>query len=87
LLKLEAPLAVQSKAPRPGFFPFNKFSTVPLIIRCAREAQFEVERLLDDRVELGEAPGRAGDDVKKRYMILPNIRVTRLEVIPKLTPR
>lgn len=26
LMKLEAPLAVQSKAPRPGFFAFNKFS-------------------------------------------------------------
>ena len=81
LLKLEAPLAVQSKAPRPGFFPFNKFSAVPLIIRCAREAQFEVERLLDDRVELGEDPAREGDNVKKRYMIVPHVRVTKLETI------
>jgi hypothetical protein len=82
LLKLEAPLAVQSKAPRPGFFPFNKFSAVPLIVRCAREAQFEIERLLDDRVELGENPAREGDDVKKRYMIVPRVRVTRLETSP-----
>ena len=79
LLKLEAPLAVQSKSPRPGFFPFNKFSAVPLIIRCAREAQSEVGKLLDDRVELGESPQREGDDVKKRYMIVPNFRVKRLE--------
>jgi hypothetical protein len=82
LLKLEAPLAVQSKSPRPGFFPFNKFSAVPLIIRCAREAQFEVGKLLDDRVDLGDSPEREGDDVKKRYMIVPNFRVTSLEATP-----
>ena len=79
LMRLEAPLAVQSKSPRPGFFPFNKFSAVPLIIRSAREAQFEVDKLLDDRAELGEDPSREGDDVKKRYMIVPHVRVTRLE--------
>lgn len=82
LMKLEAPLAVQSKSPRAGFFPFNKFSTVPLIVRCAREAQFEIERLLDDRAELGESPEREGDDVKKRYMMVPHFRVTRLETTP-----
>jgi hypothetical protein len=82
LMKLEAPLAVQSSSPRAGFFPFNKFSTVPLIVRCAREAQFEVERLLDDRAELGESPEREGDDAKKRYMVVPNLEVTRLEATP-----
>ncbi|HEV2148086.1 MAG TPA: family 16 glycoside hydrolase [Longimicrobiaceae bacterium] len=81
LMKLEAPLAVQSKSPRPGFFPFNKFSAVPLIIRSAREAQFEVGELLDDRTELGENE-RKGDDAKKRYMVVPRIRVTRLETGP-----
>lgn len=81
LLRLEAPLAVQSKAPRPGFFPFNKFSAVPLIVRCAREAQSEVASLLDDRAELGESE-REGDDVKKRYMVVPNMRVTNLEATP-----
>ncbi len=35
---LEAPLAVQSASPRPGFFPINKFSTVPLLIHAARLA-------------------------------------------------
>ena len=72
LLRLEAPLAVQSKSPRPGFFPFNKFSTVPLIVRCAREAQFEIERLLNE-------DGSEGDDTKKRFMIVPRIVVTKLE--------
>jgi hypothetical protein len=75
LMKLEAPLAVQSKSPRPGFFPFNKFSAMPLIIRSAREAQFEVGELLDDT-------GAQGDDVKKRYMVVPQIRVIKLETSP-----
>jgi hypothetical protein len=75
LLRLEAPLAVQSKSPRPGFFPFNKFSTVPLIVRCAREAHFEIERLLTE-------DGVLGDDTKKRFMILPRIVVTKLETEP-----
>lgn len=81
LMRLEAPLAVQSKSPRAGFFPFNKFSAVPLIVRCAREAQFEVGRLLDDRTELSPAE-REGDDVKKRYMVVPNVEVSRLEATP-----
>lgn len=61
--KLEAPLAVQGRGPRSGFFPLNKFSSVPLIIRAARQAWFE----------------SGGDDVRKRLMIVPNCHVTRLE--------
>lgn len=60
--KLEAPLAVQSSSPRSGFFPFNKFSAVPLLIRAARRAQ-------DDS---------KGVDADKRLMIVPNCHVTRL---------
>ena len=62
LLKLEAPLAVQSKSPRPGFFPINKFSTVPLIIKAVRAAYKESN----------------GDDVKKRLMLVPKCHVKRL---------
>jgi choline dehydrogenase-like flavoprotein len=62
LLKLEAPLAVQSTAPRAGYFPFNKFSAVPLLIKAARAANAESD----------------GDDVKKRLMIVPNCHVTQL---------
>jgi len=61
--KLEAPLAVQGRAPRSGFFPLNKFSSVPLLMRASRQAWFE-------------APN---DDVKKRVMVVPNCHVTRLE--------
>jgi choline dehydrogenase-like flavoprotein len=60
--KLEAPLAVQGRAPRAGFFPLNKFSSVPLIMRASRQAWFE-------------APG---DDVKKRVMVVPDCHVTHL---------
>jgi choline dehydrogenase-like flavoprotein len=61
--KLEAPLAVEGRPPRPGFFPLNKFSSVPLIIRAARAAWVE----------------SGGDDVKKRLMVVPNCHVTRLD--------
>jgi choline dehydrogenase-like flavoprotein len=40
LLKLEAPLAVQGQT-LPGFFPFNKFSSMPLLMKAARSAQTE----------------------------------------------
>ena len=36
MLKLEAPLAVQARPPHAGFFPLNKFSTVPLMMKAAR---------------------------------------------------
>jgi choline dehydrogenase-like flavoprotein len=60
--KLEAPLAVQGRAPRAGFFPLNKFSSVPLITRASRQAWFE----------------SPGDDIKKRVMVVPNCHVTHL---------
>jgi hypothetical protein len=61
-LKLEAPLAVQGTPPLPGFFPINKFSSAPLLMEAARVAQTR----------------SAGDDVKKRLMIVPDVHVTRL---------
>jgi choline dehydrogenase-like flavoprotein len=61
--KLEAPLAVQGRPPRSGFFPFNKFSGMPLLIRASRQAQAET----------------GGDDHRKRLMVIPNCHVTRLE--------
>ena len=65
LLKLEAPLAVQGQPGHAGFFPFNKFSTVPLLIKAAREASTE----------------SGGDDVKKRLMIVPRCHVVRLNTV------
>jgi len=66
LLKLEAPLAVQGGPPRPGYFPINKFSSVPLLIESARAAYYDSD----------------GDDIRKRLMIVPDIHVTRLVNIP-----
>ena len=62
ILKLEAPLAVQSRASRAGFFPTNKFSTTPLLIKAARAAYTEA----------------GGDDFKKRLMIVPYCHIKRL---------
>jgi choline dehydrogenase-like flavoprotein len=62
LLKLEAPLAVQGRPPLPGFFPINKFSSVPLLMEASRVAQVR----------------SGGDDVKKRLMIVSDVHVTRL---------
>jgi choline dehydrogenase-like flavoprotein len=62
LWKLEAPLAVQCQTPRSGFFPFNKFSAVPLIIRTTRLAQQESQN----------------DDSKKRLMFVPNCHAVHL---------
>lgn len=62
LLKLEAPLAVQSQVERSGVFPFNKFSAIQLLMKAARAAAEE----------------SALDDVKKRLMVVPNCHVIRL---------
>lgn len=61
LLKLEAPLAVQTRT-RAGFFPFNKFSALPLLIRATRQAWAESDN----------------DDARRRLMVVPNCHVTRL---------
>lgn len=61
--QLEAPLAVESTSPRPGFLPFNKFSAVPLLVRAARAAQAE----------------SGGADFRKRLMVLDNTKVVELE--------
>ncbi|MCS6306263.1 MAG: DUF1080 domain-containing protein [Nitrospira sp.] len=64
--KLEAPLAVQGRPGHAGFFPFNKFSTVPLLMKAAREA----------------ANQSGFDDVKKRLMIVARCHVLRLNTVP-----
>src|SRR5262249_40713512 len=60
-LKVDAPLAVQAQT-RPGFFPFNKFSSVPLGIAAASQA-------------FGDS---GGNDAAKRLMIVPNCHVKSL---------
>lgn len=65
LFKLEAPLAVQSTT-LPGFFPTNKFSAVPGLIRAARIAAAQADG------------GGAAADARKRLMIVPNCHVQEL---------
>ena len=71
LFKLEAPLAVQAQPLRSGFFPFNKFSSVPLFIETARLAQSEA----------------ADDNVKKRLMVVPGCHAIRLITDGSVNPR
>ncbi len=63
--KLEAPLAVQGQPGHAGFFPFNKFSAVPLITKAAREAVSQ----------------SGFDDVRKRLMVIPRCHVIRLNTV------
>lgn len=65
LFKLEAPLAVQSST-LPGFFPTNKFSAVPGLIRAARLASSEADGV-------GTLP-----DARKRLVTVPNCHVQEL---------
>jgi hypothetical protein len=66
LLKLEAPLAVQARPPHAGFFPLNKFSTVPLLIKAARTASSDSN----------------GNDAGKEFMVLPDTHVLALRTSP-----
>ena len=65
LLKLEAPLAVQGPSRRGGFAPIRTFSSMPLLMQAARQAQAET----------------GGNDRRKRLMVVPNCHVTRLETV------
>src|SRR5215467_11369706 len=62
ITKLEAPLAVQSRT-RSGFFPFNKFSAMPLLMRACRQSWLE----------------SGGDDARKRLMVVPDCHTSRLD--------
>jgi hypothetical protein len=64
MLKLEAPLAVQARPPHAGFFPLNKFSTIPLLIKAARTASSDSN----------------GDDARKEFMLLPDTHVKSIQV-------
>jgi choline dehydrogenase-like flavoprotein len=69
--KLEAPLAVQGQSGHAGFFPFNKFSAVPLLMKAAREA----------------ASQSGFNDVNKRLMVVSRCHVIRLNVVPDVGGR
>ena len=56
---------MQGQSGHAGFFPFNKFSAVPLLIKATREA----------------ANQSGGDDVKKRLMVVARCHVIRLNTV------
>src|SRR5258707_14053953 len=66
MLKLEAPLAVQARPPHAGFFPLNKFSVVPLLMKAARTA----------------ASDSNGNDAAKEFMVLPHTHALSLRTLP-----
>ncbi|NOG73366.1 family 16 glycoside hydrolase [Roseicella sp. DB1501] len=66
MLKLEAPLGVQARPPHAGFFPLNKFSTVPLLMKASRTAV--------------NVPGTT--DATKEFMVLPGTHVISLRTAP-----
>jgi hypothetical protein len=78
--ELEAPLAVSSSSPRPGFFSLNKFSGVQLLFRALRVAQSEAEAAA--RPSAPEV-----QNTKKRLMLVDNSYVTRLERIANRVSR
>ncbi|WP_223980369.1 family 16 glycoside hydrolase [Arthrobacter sp. NicSoilB8] len=65
MLKLEAPLAVQSVAD-PGLFPVNKFSAMPLLVQASRSAAAESDGVGTDA------------DARKRLMVVPKCQVLEL---------
>jgi choline dehydrogenase-like flavoprotein len=69
-LKLEAPLAVQGRTGHAGFFPMNKFSTVPLLMKAAR---FAYEESIN-------AHGQS-EDIHKRLMVVPFCHANRLVTV------
>src|SRR4051812_6570197 len=62
MLKLEAPLGVQARPPHAGFFPLNKFSTVPLLMKAARTAVTDA----------------GGNDAAKEFMVFPDAHVVAI---------
>ena len=79
--QLEAPLAVQSFSPRPGFFPLNKFNGVQLLIRAARLAQSEAESATP------ASAGLAAANANKRLMVVSKVHVIRLETVGRRITR
>jgi choline dehydrogenase-like flavoprotein len=74
MLKLEAPLAVQARPPHAGFFPLNKFSTVPLLMKAARTSS--LDNLPDGRKDFMVLPGAHTLSVAKERTAAGTWRMT-----------
>lgn len=70
-LRLDAPYAVQSTT-RSGFFPFNKFSSVPLLIGAARQAAIDSQQTNDQTL----------NNSRRQVMVVPNCHIKRLNTLP-----
>lgn len=65
MLKLEAPLGVQARAPHAGFFPMNKFSALPLLMKAARTS----------------ATAASTTDATRDFMVVPDTHVLSLRTM------
>lgn len=70
-LRLDAPYAVQSTT-RSGFFPFNKFSSVPLLIAAARQAAIDSQKSNNQTL----------NNSRRQVMVVPNCHIKRLNTLP-----
>jgi len=70
-LRLDAPYAVQSTT-RSGFFPFNKFSSVPLMIGAARKAALDSQKSANQDL----------NNSRRQVMVVPNCHIKRLNTLP-----
>jgi hypothetical protein len=70
-LRLDAPYAVQSTT-RSGFFPFNKFSSAPLLIGAARQAAMDSQKSSDQTL----------NNSRRQVMVVPNCHIKRLNTLP-----
>jgi choline dehydrogenase-like flavoprotein len=69
-LRIDAPYAVQTST-RSGFFPFNKFSSVPLLIAAARQATYDSTGSSDQEL----------NNSRRQVMIVPNCHIQRLRTL------
>src|SRR3954462_14346434 len=77
MLKLEAPLAVQARPPHAGFFPLNKFSTVPLMMKAARTAS--LDGVTDGRKDFMVLPDTHVLTLSKERTAAGNWRITGVD--------
>lgn len=70
-LRLDAPYAVQTTT-RSGFFPFNKFSSVPLLLGAARQAAIDSQKTGDQTL----------NNSRRQAIVVPNCHIKRLNTLP-----
>lgn len=79
LLRLEAPLAIQTRAD-PGKFPVNKFSALPLLMTASRQASIEALPF-DQLKRLMVLPGWHVQELITTTLPDNSVRVTEVQIV------